>query len=85
METSNRAANIRGISNLKLDSRIREAKPVFCPAVPATNSATTAPIKDRPPAIFSAAIKYGKAVGSIRYLNFCHGVALYSANKSLKL
>ena len=57
MDTKNRAANILGISNLKLDSSILEANPVFWPAVPATNSATTAPIKDNPPAIFNDAIK----------------------------
>lgn len=48
-ETSNKAANILGISLRKLDSRIREANPVFWPALPATNSATTAPTNARPP------------------------------------
>src|SRR5690606_15381171 len=56
-DTRKSAANMRGISLRKLDSRMREARPVLWPAVPATNSATTAPISDRPPAIFSAAMK----------------------------
>ena len=51
------AANILGVSVRKLASRMREASPVSRPAAPATISAVTAPIRLRPPEIFSPATK----------------------------
>ena len=56
------AANKVAISSRLPDSTMRQARPVAVPD-PATNSATTAPIKARPPAVFMPDSRYGKAPG----------------------
>ena len=73
---------MRGMSVRKLASRMREARPVSRPAAPAANSATTAPISARPPAIFSPAMKYGSALGTSSQRSRCQRLARYSVNRS---
>jgi hypothetical protein len=48
-----RAANMRAMLSRYPASWMRKARPEPMPPVPATSSATTAPIRLRPPAIFS--------------------------------
>ena len=62
-EISASAANMRGIRNWYPASRMRNASPDPVPPAPATNSATTAPIKANPPAIRNPARKKGRAEG----------------------
>src|ERR1700730_11070681 len=61
---------------------MRDARPDSVPPVPATNSATTAPIKARPPEIRKPARKYGKADGKRSHNIVCHLDAPYSLNRS---
>ena len=79
------AANIFGVSVRKLASRMREASPVSRPAAPATISAVTAPIRLRPPEIFSPARKYGSAEGVRSRASRCQGVARYRRKRSRRL
>src|SRR5207249_2576969 len=69
------AAKRRGIARRYPASRMRKASPVSAPPVPATNSATTAPMRASPPLILRPARKYGSAVGSRRYSKTCPGEA----------
>ena len=53
---------------------IRKASPELLPPEPAANSATIAPISERPAAIFNPATMLGIALGILRYnksLKFC--------------
>jgi hypothetical protein len=64
---------------------MRKASPEPAPPAPATNSATTAPIRRRPPATRSPARKKGSAEGRRRISSVCQRVAPCRRNSSCRL
>ena len=52
--------------------------------MPVTNSATIAPIRERPALILNPDIIKGKADGSFKNNNVCMSLALYNLNKSTR-
>src|ERR1700687_2294395 len=60
---------------------MRKASPVSAPPVPATNSATTAPISASPPLIRNPARKYGRGGGSRRCTTHLAGRATVQSDQ----